>query len=100
MCLSESLSFFNDDGIPIRSIAEKEKGGIYYVSKPEEVWHLVSRPCGVTLSVALFGKGRRVETPLSPILIYFESVLFRARMYALRPEPDFYGIFFCFLLYY
>ena len=35
-----------------------EKGGICYVSKPEEVWHsLVLRPCGVALSVAHFGKG-------------------------------------------
>ena len=45
-----------------------EKGGICYVSKPEEVWHLVLHPCGVALSVALFGKGRGVETPLSLIL--------------------------------
>ena len=29
--------FLDDDGILIRSIAEKEKGGNCYVSKPEEV---------------------------------------------------------------
>ena len=38
MCLSESLSFFNDDGILIPLYRGREKkGGNCYVSKPEEV---------------------------------------------------------------
>ena len=65
MCLDESLSFFNDNGILMPLCCGK--GGICYVSKPEEVWHLVLHPCGVALSVALFGKGQGVQTPLSPI---------------------------------
>jgi len=41
MCIGESLSFF-DNGIllPLNC----GKGGICYVSKSEEVWHLVLRP--------------------------------------------------------
>jgi len=52
---------FYDDGILYR-YAEKEV--FVYVSKPEVVWHLVSRPCGVALSVAPFRTGQGAETPL------------------------------------
>ena len=52
--------------------------------------HLVLRPCGVTLSVALFGKGQGGSNPSVP---YFEGMLLSAT------EPNFYGIFFCFLIY-
>ena len=61
-CLGESLvTIFSGDGILLLlfcgSIKEKE---VYYVGEPEEVRHLVLHPSGVTLSVALFGQGRRV----------------------------------------
>ena len=61
-------------------------------------------PCGVTLSVALFGKGRRVQTPLSPILPYFAKYatfgVERGFCSPSRAEPNFYRIFLCLLLYY
>lgn len=66
MRIGESLSFY-DDGILMPLYCGK--GGICYVSKPEEVWHLVLHPCGVALSATLFGKGRGVETPLSLIFL-------------------------------
>ena len=64
MCIGESLSFY-DDGILLPLY--RGKGGICYVSKPEEVWHaLVLRPCGVALRVALFGKGTGGSNPSVP----------------------------------
>ena len=55
MCIGESLSFY-DDGILLPLY--RGKGGICYVSKPEEVWHLlVLRPYGCGTECHTLWKG-------------------------------------------
>ena len=84
MYINESLPFFKMAMVSYyRCIAEK--GGICYVSKPEEVWHLlVLRPLGCdTKCRTLFGQGRGAETPLSLILTSIFVAYFSVFLYTI-----------------
>ena len=54
MRIGESLSFY-DNGILMPLY--RGKGGICYVSKPEEVWHLVLHPYGCGTECRTLWKG-------------------------------------------